>query len=270
LPEGVVEAIFRAALAGALGGSIGIAVAWLVSWMLRRRSKWLSLIPVGFAVFVVTLTRTDAAPVPTAAMATLDKLPTVQALKTRYPDDYRELGGEVRRATSAPQTVAVAEAMTGAVILRQRAKADPESAYAMYEVTRNEGRVLRAVDPAACATFMDGRSDDGRLGKLMTPAMIDKDYQAAAHLLAQTATTPAAPAKPMAMDDLLELSIEAIKIIPEQEQDAAILVLREMRQPRTPEEAKATCDFDLALADTILSRPEPIAGQLVRSLWAMK
>jgi hypothetical protein len=203
-------------------------------------------------------------------METLDKAPAFHALKTYYPNDYLRMEAEVLRARSKQEVLAASGAALGAVIVRERAKADPETAYALYEIARDEGRALRTVDARACAAFLDGKGDGGRLGPLMTPAMIDKDQQATARLLAQTSATPAPPATPMPIETLLKLSIEALRNVPEPEQDPAILVLREMREPRTAEEAKATCDFNLALADTILSRPKPIGGALVRGLWAAK
>lgn len=264
-----METIYRAALMGGGGATLGVGVSWLVARLLRRRPQWLPLIPAGFATFLVAMTR-PADPPPSAVMETLDKAPAFHALKTYYPDDYRRMEAEVLRARSKQQVLAASGAALGAVIVRERVKADPETAYALYEVARDEGRALRTVDARACAAFLDGKGDGGRLGPLMTPAMIDKDQQATARLFAQTSATPATPAAAMPMETLLQLSVEALRTLPEPEQDPAILVLREMRDPRTADEAKATCDFDLALADAILSRPKPLGGALVRALWAMK
>jgi hypothetical protein len=153
---------------------------------------------------------------------------------------------------------------------RQRGKANAESARSLYEVNRMEGRALRTADAAACAAFLDGRDASMALGKVLTPEIVKRDREASAGVLIQTATAPAPPAAAMTVDQLAKLSMEAVSTLPDADQDIAIDVLKTERAPATADEHRVMCDFSLALADTILSRPPAEAGELVRRIWAMR
>lgn len=259
-----------AAVAGAVGAGLGMVVAWGLEKTLKRRPQWLTYLPVVFVAATVGLAQglqpAFAADVTTA----VDTAPAVQSLKTYYPEEYRRLATEIRAASGAPDRVrAAVAAAVGGVVFRQRPKADAEASYALYEVARLEGGLLKPSDPEGCAAFMDGKGAPG-LGKVLTDEVRTKDEAATQRLLAQTATHPAAPATPMVMDDLVKLSSEALSTLPEAEQDLAISVLQSEKDPATPEENRAMCDFHLALADTILSRPPAVAGTIIRSLWAIR
>jgi hypothetical protein len=265
-----MEAIYAAVLAGAAGGAVGIGVVWVLSRILKSPPRWLSLIPVFFALLVVSLTRSAHPSASDPPIVAVDMIPTGQALKSHYPEDYAKLERAVARARTGDEVVQALDGTATAVLGRQRALANEQSSYAMYEVARDEGRALREVDAGDCAAFMDGHGSNEALAKALTPALMAKERGATAQLLTQAAVAPAPPAKAMALDELVKLSSEAVSTLPVAEQDVAIRVLREARDPRTPEEQRATCDFNLALADVILSRPRVAAGRLVRALWAMQ
>jgi hypothetical protein len=208
-----------------------------------------------------------------AAMAAVEASPSFQAMKAHYPEDYRRMEGSVREAAlrgASDEAARAAEAALGAVMVRQRPKADAETSVALYEVTRAEGEALRRVNPAACAAFMDGRGSMAEVVKVASKDLLTRDVEVGARLLAQSAQKPAPPSQPMPFDELLKLSTEALNTLADADQDVALRVLREERDPRTADEARVMCDFNLALADAILSRPKPIAGAMIRRLWAMK
>jgi len=260
-----------AALAGAAGGAVGAGVTWGLSRVLRSQPKWLTAVPIAFAILAVSLVRNLEPGPGEQAMAALDESPTIQALKAHYPDDYAKLAAKVRAvaATASPQEAnALVGGVLNDVLMRQRAKADTSSARALYAVTRMEGQALRAVDPAACAAFLDGKDASATLDKVLTPEIVARDREATSRLLVQTATTPAPPAAGLPTDQLVKLSMEAVSTLPGADQDVAIAVLKAARSPANPEENRVMCDFNLALTGAILSRPAPVAGELVRGLWA--
>jgi hypothetical protein len=201
----------------------------------------------------------------------LSEVPLAQVIKAHYPDDYRSLGARLRaHANPRPEQLDSAmEETLGALMRRQRPKANAESSYALYAAARAEGGALRQVDPAGCTMFMDGKGAPPSLDRVLTPELKARDFAAASRLLTQTASKPAPPAKPMTMEELLPLGQEAISTLPEGDQDLVIKVLKEARDAASAEESRVMCDFNLALADVILSRPQPAAGALIRSLWAM-
>lgn len=267
-----MSSILVAAMAGAAGGAVGAGVVWGLSRVLRNPPKWLQLAPIAFALLAVSLVRNLEPSPGEKAMATLDESPTIQALKAHYPDDYAKLASDVRAVagTASPQEAnGIVGGVLNDVLMRQRAKADANSARVLYEVTRMEGQALRAVDPVACAAFLDGR-DASALGKVLTPEIVARDREATSRLLVQTATAPAPPATAMSLDQLVKLSREAVSSLPEADRDVAIAVVKDARHPATPEESRVMCDFNLALMETILSRPAPAAGELVRGLWARR
>lgn len=268
-----MSSILVAALAGAAGGVIGAGVAWGLSRVLRKQPKWLTFAPIACAMLAVALVRSLEPRPGDQALTALDESPTIQALKAHYPEDYAKLASQVREvaASATPQEAqGVVGGVLNDVLTRQRAKANAESARSLYAVTRMEGQALRAVDPAACAAFLDGKDASAALGKVLTPEIVARDREASAGLLVQTAKSPAPPPAAMPMDQLVKLSMEAVSTMPDAEQDVAIAVLKAARDPATPEEKRIMCDFNLALADAILSRPPPVAGEFVLGLWAMR
>lgn len=268
-----MSSILAAALAGAAGGVVGAGVAWVLSRVLPNKPNWLAFTPIAFAMLAVALVRNLEPSQGEQALAALDESATIQALKAHYPDDYAKLASRVRAAaaTAGPQDAqALVGGVLGEVMTRQRPKANQETARALYAVTRMEGQALRALDPTACAAFLDGKDTSAALANVITPEIVARDRQAAAALLAQTAKSPQPPAAAIPMDQLLNLSVEAVSTLPDRDQDVAIAVLKAARDPATPEEGRVMCDFNLALADAILSRPPTVAGQLVRGIWAMR
>lgn len=265
-----MTSILVAALAGAVGGVVGAGFVWGLSRVLQNPPKWLQLTPLAFALLAASLVRNFGPDPGERALATLDESPAIQALKDHYPDDYAKLASNVRAvagAASSQEANAIVGGVLSDVLMRQRAKADANSARGLYEVTQMEGQALRAVDSVACAAFLDGR-DASALGKVLTPEIVSRDREATSRLLIQTATAPAAPATQMSMDQLVELSKEAVSSLPDADEAAAIALIRSGRHPTTPEESRVMCEFNLAFMDTILSRPPAVAGELVRGLWA--
>lgn len=261
--------ILMAALFGAAGAAIGSGAAWAAGKMLGRQPGWLKLIPAFCVVFAVALGRVFQPTAQDRLMAQIDELPTVRAIKAHYPNDYSRLEAGVRNARSDADAGRAADEVLGAVLVRQRAQADAESAVSLYEVTRAEGRALQKSDPEGCAAFMEGRPAPGLSG-VQTPELRAQDRNASAKLLEQTALRPAPPAKPMAIEDLTPLGAQAIAAFPEAKQNLVISLLKSGRTPQAGAESQATCDFNLALADVILARPRLEAGALVRSMWAMR
>ena len=264
-----MNAILMAAIVGAAGGAIGGGAAWVLGKVLGRPPGWLKLLPVFCVVFALSLGRAFQSSADDGMMTEIDKLTPVQAVKSHYPDDYRRLETGVRRARSDDEVRRAVDETLISVIIRQKPKADAASAAALYQVTRAEGRALQKSDPEGCAAFLDGRPAPG-LARVQTPALRAQDREATARLLEQAATRPAAPAVPMSVDDLAQLSLKAIASFPEAKQNLVIDVLRSERDPRPGAESRAMCDFNLALADVILARPPAEAGALVRGIWAMK
>jgi len=269
---GMGNPVVTAAIAGALGGLVGAAIARLLEKRLGRRPQWLIAMPIGMAILFASLARALQPDAIDRVMADLDGVPTIQAIREHYPDSYLELESRLRAVPgSAPAEAyqaAVADIVAGLVV-KQRAIADPEQSYALYAVTRAEGAALAKVDAAACAAFLDGRDSSGALAQVMTPALQAQDVEATSRLLRQTATKPAAPAAAMSIEDLAKLSWSAVSTLADKDQDLVITMLREERQPVSAAENRAMCDFNLALADQILSRPPAEGGALVRAIWAM-
>jgi hypothetical protein len=263
--------ILVAALAGAGGGAIGAGVAWALERLLNRRPKWLTLIPVFLALLAVSLSRTLQPSVEDQALAGLDTFPSIRALKTHYPDDYSKLEAGVRAAVRADSLAASDAAIAGVlgeVLRRQRPKADAESSYALFQVSREEGSAIRAIDPEGCIAFMEGRGARQSLAKVLTPQIQARDAEATSRMLEQTASRPAPRSKPMTLDESARFAIQAVSTLPAQQQDVVIKILEEERAPATPVEVRAMCDFNIAVADAILSQPRALAGATVRALWA--
>jgi hypothetical protein len=261
------------ALAGAAGGVVGAGLAWLVERILGRQPRWLPGLPVfaiGIALGVVHVLR------PTFGdrlMAGIDQFPSVQALKAHYPDDYDALRAKAR-AFAVGGTPDDARALTAGVfatvLRRQLPKMDAESIYALQKVTRAYAGALRDVDARGCYDMMEGERAPPTLAKVRTTEMDREDMEATTRILVQTATRPAAPATPMTFDELLHMSSAALATMPERDQDVAITVLREERNPRTPEEHRIMCAFELALADEFLALGPAAGGEKMRAMQAMR
>lgn len=260
--------VLVAAAWGAGGGILGAALAWAFAKALKRRPGWLSALPVVCIAVAVVIGRGQQPRMEEQVLAQLNDLPSVRAIKTYYPDDYNRLAAQVR-ALSVQSSPAEAQSAVGdvlaMVVTRQRPKANAESALGLYKVTRAEGDALRRISPSECAAFMDGRPAPS-LARAMTPEIEAQDFAAAARLLEQTAKRPEPPAMAMADHELLALGSEALAMLTDVEQDVVIRVLKSEADPATREEARIMCDFNLALADVIIARPD--AGTLVRRLWA--
>lgn len=201
----------------------------------------------------------------------LSEIPSVAAMKAHYPEDYGRLEAKLRALPASAETAevrAVVDGALGEVLARQRPKADDPSSVALFKVTAAEGRALRAIDVAGCASFMGSGGAPATLTKAMTPEMVAQDREASRQLLEQTALRPASPTAPLPMDRLVELSSEAAATLPEKDREVAAQVMKSGRDPVGEEQARAICDFNLALADTILARPD--AGALIRGIWAIK
>lgn len=265
-----MNSILMGALAGAVGGLVGAGVAWIAARFLRRTPKWLPIVPALFAVAAVSLARAQQPNLGDQMMAGLDKTATVQALKTHYPKDYQRLETRVRGASAPSDAGAAFAEIFADVMMRQRPLADAEQSYALFQVSLDEGRALRRIDPMGCALFLDGRGAPASLAKVLTPRMQARDEKVAAQVLAQAATKPAALSAPMPLDDLIALSVEAVATLPDADQKQVAAIFTDERDPQTPEEGRVMCDFNIARAEAILARPKPVAGAMVRAIWAMK
>jgi hypothetical protein len=204
-------------------------------------------------------------------VAGVETVPSIRALKAHYPDDYSKLEAGVRaaaRSGSPEQSSAAVAGVLSEVLRRQRPKADAESSYAMFQVTREEGNAIRAIDPEGCIGFMEGRGAPPSLAKVLTPQMQARDWETTSRMLEQTASRPAPQAKPITSDEVSRFAIAAVSTLPAQQQDVVIEMLRAERPPATPAEIRAMCDFNIAVADAILSQPRALAGATVRALWA--
>jgi hypothetical protein len=226
----------------------------------------------GLAALGLALALCGCGPPDAGVMAELDRVPAVQAIKRFYPDDYQRLDHDIRALGAGGSVTARQAALASVVqgvILRQRPKADADSAYGLYAVTRAEGAALRQIDPAGCASFLEGRGA-ASLGRALTPELVARDSEATTSLLAQTRARPADPAAPLREDDLVALMAQAASTLPAPERATIAAIFKAERDPATAEENRVLCDFDLALADLVLARPKPEAGALVRSIWALQ
>lgn len=258
---------------GAVGAALGTGVAWLIAKALRRSPRWLLVIPVAFMATAAAAERVSR-PLPADdVLAALAQSPAVRALKMHYPDDYSRLEARIRALGPKGSTGEIDRALgetLGPVMLRQRAKADADVSYDLYEVSRAEAEALGKSNPAACAAHMEGRGSPAELVRAVPREVLDRDRRLSTHLLVQTATTPAPPVPAMSIDELVKLSFEGMAKMSDADQDVAIAILREERDPATPDEARIMCDFYLGRAAVILARPKPVAGDLVRRMWAME
>lgn len=268
-----MSVILTAALAGAVGGAIGGGLAWLVERRLRRRPTWLNALPIACALLAAGLIRFGGPAEASGLMAELDRQQNVGLLKLYYPDDYARLTQRIEAlpasADRAEVEAVVAEAV-GAVIARQRPKADDESVLQMYAVGRAEGAALKALSPAACSAFLDGVGRREDLAKVMTPELHAQDLAAARQLLIQTVARPAPPATAMTPEAFATFSLPALAKLADADQDLVIRVLQEERSSQTEPEHRAMCDFYLAQADLVLADPPAIAGPRIRAIWAME
>ena len=268
-----MSSILISALAGAAGGAVGAGLAWVIGRALGRRPAWLTILPVLGIGIALTAARGLQPSFGDRLMAGMDDLPSVQALKAHYPRDYEKLRAQVAAITdrSAPEEMGALTANVFATVLqRQFPKADAESTYAFQRVVQDYAVALQPVDAAACVAMTEGNGPPPALAKVRTAEIERKDMDATTRVLVQTATRPAAAAKPMSFDELVRISSAALATMPDKDQDVAITVLREERDPRTPDENRIMCAFNLALADQLLSLGPVAGGEKFRAMQAMK
>lgn len=268
-----MDSILMSALAGAAGGAAGAGIAWLVGRVRGRQPKWLAILPVIGIGIALAAARSLQPSLGERVMTGIDELPSVEALKTYYPEDYDTLRSKVIAYTGAggPDGMRIITAgVFSEVLRRQSPKADAQSVYGLRLVTRGYAGALRDVDARGCFDMMEGKAAPPSLAKVSTSALEAQDMEATTRLLVQTATKPAAPAAPMSFDELLGLSSAALATLPDKDQDVAITVLREERDPRTPEEDRIMCAFNLAFADQLLALTPAVGGEKMRAMHAME
>lgn len=264
--------ILTSALSGAAGAAAGAGIAWLVGRLLRRRPGWLPILPVLGIGIALAIARSLQPSFGDRLMVEMDDLPSVQALKAHYPADYEALRSSVRGLPAdarADDVRARTAEVFARVLRRQIPKADAESIYALQQVTRSYSAALRDVDARGCVAMMEGDSAPPTIAEVRRPDIERADMSATARVLIQTATKPAPPPTPMPFEDLLRLSAAALATLPERDQDVTIAILREERDPRTPEENRIMCDFNLALTDQLLALPPREGGAKIRAMMAM-
>ena len=196
----------------------------------------------------------------------------VRALKAHYPEDYERLKNRISGALNRRDETGIGQAMEttfGEVVRRQIDRADGETTYAIGRLLRYEAAILRSSDPQGCLDVLDGRSSPETQRKVLTSEAKVQDDAAMAQFLAQTALRPARPVQPIALEELLPHAFKALQTLPEGDQDLAIAILREKREPADAGEAKAYCAFRLALMDVFLAMPSAVGGEAMRRMAAM-
>jgi hypothetical protein len=268
-----MSSILVSAALGAAGGMAGAGVAWVVGRVLGRSPSWLLMLPVVGIGIALAIARSLQPSVGDRLMAELDGLSSVQTLKTHYPADYEILRS---RAVAFPQDGGSHEAhaltanVFARVLGRELPKADDASVHGLYQVTRAYAGALRDVDARGCYDMMEGKGAPPTLAKIEIAEIEKADMKATTRLLVQTATKPAPPARPMSFDELVGISGAALATMPHEDQDVALSVLREERDPRTPEENRIMCAFELAVADQLLALGPVAGGAKIRAMQAMK
>lgn len=263
--------IMTSALAGAAGGAAGAGLAWIAGRLLGGQPKWLPILPVLGIGIALAIVRSVEPSFGRQLMAEVDQLPSVQALKAHYPADYETLRSRVEATTpgaGADDVRAVTSGVFADVVRRQLPKADAESMYALQQVARSYAAALRDVDAQGCLDMMEGKGAPPSLTTVRRAEVEQKDMAATARILVQTATTPAPPASPMAFEEFLRLSSAALATLPDREQEVTIAILKEEREPSTPEERRTMCDFNLALVDQLLVLPPAEGGAKIRAMLA--
>ncbi|MDZ4373213.1 MAG: hypothetical protein U1C74_17565 [Phenylobacterium sp.] len=188
-------------------------------------------------------------------------------MKTHYPEDYRRLKERLATALANNSTDEITQAMDATfaeVMARQADKMDGTTVYAVQKVLRDQAASLQGTDPAACLAILSGRASAATLQKVRTPQAMAADDAAMAQILIQTAEKPASPATPMALEEFLAQSMKALQTQPDADQDHVIAILKEEREPESPAETRAYCDFNLALADVFLAQPPAQGGEALR------
>lgn len=267
-----MSSILMSALAGAAGGAAGAAVASAIGRMLGRQPQWLVVLPVIGIGIALAAARSLQPSFGDRLMAGLDDLPSVQALKAHYPSDYETLRSRVSAFSGAggpDEAGALTSGVFAGVLRRQLPKADAESVHALQYVVRDYATALQPIDAAGCVAMMDGKGSPPALANVRTTEIERRDMEATARVLVQTATKPAAAAKPMSFDELVRFSSAALATMTDKDQDVAIAVLRQERDPRTPEENRIMCAFNLALADQLLALGPAVGGEKIRAMQAM-
>jgi hypothetical protein len=266
-----MSSILTSALTGAAGGMAGAGVAWIVGRLLGRRPAWLNLLPIVAIGVALAIVRSLQPSFGDRLMASLDELPSVQALKAYYPADYETLRSKAAAfpAGGAPEDArALTAGVFATVLQRQFPKADAASTYGLQQVTRAYAGALHGVDARGCYDMMEGKGAPPSLARVRTTEIERKDMESTTRFLVQTATKPARPATPMEFDELLRISSAALATMPDADQDVAIAVLREERDPRTPEEYRIMCAFNLALTDQLLAMTPTVGGEKLRAMQA--
>lgn len=258
-------------LAGALGGVgglVGLGIARLAVARLNANPRWLVIAPLVLGLLISLAGGRIASAATDPLAAEMAASPTLQIIKTHFPADYAKLEADARAAGSPLAARGAIEAAISALIQRERVRADAESSVAVFRTTRNFGGAIQKLDPMKCAQFWQ-LGDGSAIREVMTPALMAEDVAASRRLLDQVGKRPAPTAQPMTEDALVDIIAKSLAPMPEADRDLAVAVLEAERVANTSAEARVVCQLYQNIADTLLDGPTDIAGERVRSYWAL-
>ena len=271
--ESIVQGALQGALFGAIGGAFGTLVVWAIEKVAKRKPKWTAILPIICAVGAVFLERYLRADPHEAVLVELDKLPTVSALKIHYPEDYAKLGAILNSMPSGASAIDVQNStrpIISKVVERQMPKASAENAFDVLQLAHDESLALRSVSPAACVALASGGAPQVDLASAFGPDLMKRDFDVTARTLVQTAVDAQAPAKPLDESVASEIALAGLNAMSEADRNLAVPLLQASKPPVSEAENVALCNFYLASFKTLLSEPNAVAGQKIRSLLATK
>jgi hypothetical protein len=258
-----------------IGLAVGFGIYLLARWR-GVRSRWLALAPtvcglIGVAVSLGAFLGVVPSRAQQDALAQLDQLPSVRAMKADYPEDYDQLKSMVHDGlgrSPSQQEIQFEVRMADAVLLaKQTAKLNPDNAYDAFALVRDEAASFRGRSPGSCAGVIYGARSkfDPSIG--LSPALFDREQEVTTRLLVQAAKSPAA-ASPSAADDTVfgRITAQALAAIPSAERSVAKDLLSSGRQPLSSDEDRTMCDFWVEWLRLALSQPKPVAVSLAASL----
>jgi len=190
----------------------------------------------------------------------------VAVLQRRYPSDYARLRAKAKAGPKTPTALrAAAEPVIVGLLRGQRAEMSDAVADQLIDLRIDEARAVRAKDPQACLSFFldDAKAID--VDPLVGPALTAREAQVSARALEQVIAHPATPPRPLTEDSRRLLVAGALLTLPRETSRMAQPFIAFHLLPGDADQARALCDYEIALYAEALRGPSGTARSLMIS-----
>lgn len=256
-----MNTILASALGGAVGGALGALIGAGIEklWGDKKKTSTGKVASFIGLLFVVGGARLGATLAKPSVESQIDQIQVYATIHRYFPDDYANMVSTLKESQSTGNTTLDIQnkirPQLSAIIAKRVSQISNENMAAIMALTIDEARVYETKDPHLCNNLFNGKAIDVDPTSLMGPDLVKRDLDTSNKILIQLATAPAAPARPISEPDALKLALSSVRLLPTNERQLVVSMLTASRQASTEPEARAYCDFTIALMQKATSAP---------------